>query len=97
MEFIRDDLADTYSRADFEDAYMNIIANQISADDFGHAVGFTNLQCQSFIFDEVIVFLFPSSRYDGVLATFDHEPPFPFHIVMDTANTISSLSDEDST
>lgn len=97
MEFIRDDLADTYSKADFKEAYMNIIANQISADDFGKSIGFTNLNCQTFIFDEAIVFLFPSSRYDGVFISFDYEHPFPLRLVMDTASTIPSLSDEVST
>ncbi|MDS0474058.1 hypothetical protein [Natrinema sp. 1APR25-10V2] len=96
IEFIRDDLIEAYSREDFEDAYKDLIANQISADDFRQTVGFSDLNCQLFLFDETAAFLFPSSRYDSIFISFDYEYPFPLRTIVNTASTIPHLSDEDS-
>lgn len=96
IEFIRDDLLEAYSRADFKEAYRDLIANQISADDFRQTVGFSDLNCQLFLFDETAAFLFPSSRYDSVFISFDYEHPFPLRIIVNTASTIPHVSDEGS-
>lgn len=94
IEFMRDDLEETYSEADLERVYRSVMANQVSADDVRKIGGFGDLECQVFLFEEVVAFLFPSSRYESVFVSFDRERPFPLLDVVGTASDVPHLSGE---
>lgn len=91
MLYIRDDLTDTYDTHDLDQAYRAMMANQVSVDDFAGVGTFGELDCQVLLFDTVIVFLFPSSRYEGVFVSFDRTQPFPFLDVVDCFNNHAPL------
>jgi hypothetical protein len=93
IEFIRDDIEQLYSEAELDRAHKDLVANQVSADDFKQAVEIGDLDCQLFLYEETVVFLFPSSRYEGVFASFDRQKPFPLLEVAESASTIPHLSD----
>ncbi|MDF9744489.1 hypothetical protein [Natrinema salsiterrestre] len=93
IEFIRDDVDRMYDGGEFDRAHRDLVANQVSADDFKRAVEIGDLECQLLLYEETIVFLFPSSRYEGIFASFDRRKPFPLLEVVDHAGTIPHLSD----
>jgi len=92
MIYIRDDLESEFSEAELDRAHRDLVANQLSAADFKENVGGSEVNCQTFLFDEKIAFLFPSSRYDSVFVSFDYQQPFPFQAVIDSGGTIPHLS-----
>ncbi|WP_313693645.1 hypothetical protein [Halorarum halobium] len=96
VEYVREDLEDEYTRMDFDRAYQSMMANQVSAEDFKSVGEFGDLDCQLFLFTELIVFLFPSSRYSGVFVSFDREPQFPLLDIVDAATDVSHLGEDDS-
>ena len=77
IEHVRDDVEDRYSNADLEEAYQLVMSNQITGDEFKHLVGRTQYRAQTLFFDDLVVFLFPSDRYDAVFASFDYDEAFP--------------------
>lgn len=96
VEFIRDDIERLYDGTDFDRAHRDLVANQVSADDFKRAVEIGDLDCQLLLYEESVVFLFPSSRYEGIFASFDRQKPFPLLEVVDRASSIPHLSDSTS-
>lgn len=91
MEFVREDLEGTYSSGDLDYAYNTIVANRLSANEFSQIGEFGALDCQLLIFERIIVFLFPSSRYGGLFVSFDREEPFPFLDIVETASDIRHI------
>ena len=77
IEHVREDVEDRYSNADLEEAYQLVMSNQITGDEFKHLVGRTQYRAQTLFFDDLVVFLFPSDRYDAVFASFDYDEAFP--------------------
>ncbi|GAA0533625.1 hypothetical protein ABNG02_09365 [Halorubrum ejinorense] len=77
IEHVRDDVEDRYSNADLEKAYQLVMSNQITGDEFKNLVGRTQYRAQTLFFDDLVVFLFPSDRYDAVFASFDYDEAFP--------------------
>jgi hypothetical protein len=87
--FMRDDLADEYSRENLDQAYQSMMANQVASHDFSRATSLGSLDSQLFVFENVIVFLFPSSRYSGVFASYDRTESFPIQNVIDTVTDLT--------
>ncbi|MFT4884831.1 MAG: hypothetical protein ACI8U4_002349 [Natronomonas sp.] len=77
MQYVREDLRDAFTEEELDDAHRNIIANQVSSEDFSQAVDHGGLEAQQFFFEDVIAFIFPTSRYDGVLVSYDREGSIP--------------------
>lgn len=90
IEFVRDDIADTYSDSELDNAYRLVMGNQVSADDFRNLIDADRFDAQSLFFDDIVVFLFPSERYEGVFASFDRTHPFPVDEILDVATDIQS-------
>lgn len=89
LEYVRSDLEDEYSQAELERAYQSIVANQVSSADFAQVGAFGELDAQIFFFEEIIVFLFPTSRYSGVFVSYertDTVDQFPIRDVITTVN-----------
>lgn len=95
VQYLRDDLTDTYDWHDFDQAYQAMMANQVSIDDFVEVGTFGGLDCQVLLFDTVVVFLFPSSRYEGVFVSYDRTQPFPFLEVVERFHSISPIDASD--
>lgn len=91
IQYTRDDLAGTYDEEELNQAYQSMMANQVSIADFARVGTFGELDCQVLLFDDVIVFLLPSSRYDGVFASFDRIKPFPILEIAGQADEITHL------
>jgi len=94
MRFVRDDLADAYDQEDLDRAYQSMMANQVSTDDFSRAIETGDIEAQLYFFEKVVVFLFPSSRYDGVFCSFDRTDPFPVQQVIDAAEDATVGADD---
>jgi hypothetical protein len=77
IRHIREDVAGRYSDGDLEDAYRLVMANQVSGEEFNQIIGEGRFDAQTLFFDTIIVFLFPSERYQGVFASFDYSEEFP--------------------
>jgi len=77
VEHVREDLEDSYSDADLDEAYQLVMSNQITGDDFKRLVGRSRYAAQTLFFDDLAVFIFPSDRYDAVFASFDYDESFP--------------------
>lgn len=84
MEYVRDDLEDAFTAEELNEAHLNLVANQVSSDSFGQAVDHGEMQAQQFFFEDVIAFVFPSSRYDGYLVSFDRNDSIPVTEVVET-------------
>jgi len=67
------------------------MANQVTGDDFKQLVGEDQYNAQALFFDSIIVFLFPSDRYQGVFASFDYDENFP---VSELVDEVSAVADD---
>jgi hypothetical protein len=88
VEFVRDDIGDTHSDAELDNAYRRVMGNQVSADDFRNLIDADRFDAQTLFFDDIVVFLFPSERYEGVFASFDRTHPFPVDEILDVATDV---------
>lgn len=77
IRHMREDVEGRYSDGDLDEAYQLVMGNQISSDDFKHLVGEAEYKAQSLFFESIIVFIFPSDRYQAVFASFDYREDFP--------------------
>lgn len=91
VEWTRADLQGTYDESDLEDAYRSLMAAQVSVDDFGKVGSFGEFRAQQYVFEEIVVFQFPSSRYEAVFASYDREDPFPVQEVLETRADVPVL------
>ena len=82
--FMREDLQDAYSGEDLDHAYRSITASRLSASDFSRVGELGDLDCQLFVFEAVVVFIVPSSRYEGLFVSLDREKPFPLLEIVET-------------
>lgn len=89
--WVRDGLEDTYDESDLEDAYRSLMAAQVSVDDFSKVGSFGEFLAQQYFFEEIVVFQFPSSRYEGVFVSDDREDPFPVLDVIETRADVPPL------
>lgn len=84
MLYVREDLRDAFTDDELDNAHRNLVANQVSSEDFSQAVDHGGLQAQQFFFEDVLAFIFPSSRYDGVLVSYDRGVSIPVAEVVET-------------
>jgi len=77
VEFIRDDVAGSYSEDELEEAYQLIMANHVAGDDFKSLIGEGQFNAQTLFFEDIVAYFFPSKRYEGVFASFDYGGDFP--------------------
>lgn len=84
MQYVREDLRDAFTDGELDNAHRNLVANQVSSEDFSQAVDHGGLQAQQFFFEDVLAFIFPASRYDGVLVSYDREGSIPVAEVVRT-------------
>lgn len=77
IRHVRDDVAERYSNEDLDDAYQLLMANQVMCEDFKKLIRQQQCNAQTLFFEDVIVFIFHSERYSGILASFDYTEDFP--------------------
>lgn len=88
IEYIRSDLEEAYSDVDLDEAHRNLIANQVSSADFSEVGAFGDLDAQVLFFEDIVVFLFPTSRYSAVFVSYertDTDGSIPVRDVIATA------------
>ncbi|PSQ57033.1 hypothetical protein BRD22_03375 [Halobacteriales archaeon SW_8_68_21] len=83
VEHVREGLKDIYSDRDLDEAYQLVMSNQITGSDFRELIGESRYDAQTLFFDDVLVFLFLSDRYDAVFASFDYDGAFPVNELID--------------
>jgi hypothetical protein len=88
IQYIRDDLQEQYTDEDFDRTYRSHMANQVSSDDLSHIIQGGRLKGQVYLLEDVIVFQFPSSRYEGFYISYDWTESFPIKRVIDIATEI---------
>lgn len=88
IDYIRDSLRDEYEDGDFERAYRNLMANQVSSEDFSHVGDFGEFVGEVYFFGKIVVFQFPSARYEGMFVSYDWDDSFPVKDVIELAEEI---------
>lgn len=86
VAYIRDDVRERYSRAGLDELYRPLVSDGIANDQIGQRMAVGDQQARIKVFEDVIVLIFPSSRYEGVLVSFDRDPDFPILDVIDLAD-----------
>jgi hypothetical protein len=77
IEYIREDVEIRYTDEELDEAYKLIMGSLVVSDDFTSLIGEEICRVQTLFFDNVLVFLFPSERYQAVFASFDYDAEFP--------------------
>jgi hypothetical protein len=85
VEYMRDDVRAAYEDDDLDAAYRSLMANQTSSDDFDQLIEFGELEAQVYLFEEILAFQFPASRYESLYVSYDRTEPFPVFGVVDVA------------
>ncbi|KDS90911.1 hypothetical protein FK85_08440 [Halorubrum saccharovorum] len=86
VEYVREDLESVYSDQDLEEAYQLLMANQVTGDDFKDLIE-EEFQAQTLFFENVVVLILPSARYEAVFASFDRREPFPVIDLIEAATS----------
>jgi len=89
LDYIRDDIASEYSDRDLNEAYHLIMGHLVAGDNFKNLIGQTECHAQTLFFDDIVVFVLPSERYEAVFASFDRHEEFPTTDVIETATRAS--------
>lgn len=63
------------------------MGSQVSGDDFKDIVG-KDFEAQVLFFEDIVVFVAPSSRYEAVFASFDRHESLPINALLDIAADI---------
>ncbi|WP_435186863.1 hypothetical protein [Halobellus sp. EA9] len=90
IEYMREDVETLYSDVELEEAYQLIMGNLVTSDDFKSLIGEQECRVQTLFFDEILVFIFPSERYQAVFASFDYEEDFPVNQLVQAVTGITS-------
>ncbi len=85
VEYVREDLESLYSDRDLESAYRLIMANQVTGDEFKDLIG-EAFEAQTLFFENVVVLVLPSARYEALFASFDRTDPFPVNDLIAAAD-----------
>lgn len=91
IEYLRDSLEGEYTEADFERTYRDHLATQVAADDLSQVIKGGDFIGQQYVFEDVIVFQFPTSRYEGFYVSYDWTDPFPMSDVLRAAEEVSFI------
>lgn len=86
VEYIREDIESEYSDQDLEEAYQLLMANQVTGDDFRSLLD-EEFQAQTLFFENVVVLILPSARYEAVFASFDRRDSLPVTDLVEAAST----------
>jgi hypothetical protein len=84
IEYIREDVKSQYSDGDFDEAYQQIMANQVSGDEFRKIIG-EEFEAQTLFFEDIVVLVLPSARYEAIFATFDRHESLPINYLIRVA------------
>lgn len=87
VEYVRQDLESVYSDEDLDEAYRLIMANQVSGDEFRKLIG-RDFEAQALYFEDVLVLVLPSARYEAVFASFDRDGPLPMDELVSVAAAV---------
>lgn len=77
IKHMRDDVEPLYTDVELDEAYKLVIGNLVTNDEFKSLIGEQECKAQTLFFNEVIVCIFPSERYQAVFASFDYDEEFP--------------------
>lgn len=91
IEYIRDDLEETYTAEDFEQTYRQHIASQVSSENLSDVIVGGNFVGEMLLFEEIVVFQFPSSRYEGIFVSYDWTESFPTNDVFGAAEDLPDI------
>lgn len=86
VDYVRDDLESQYSKQELAEAYRVIMASQVSGDDFGDLIG-REFEAQTLFFEDIVVFVFPSTRYEAIFASFDRDENVPITDLIEVATS----------
>lgn len=74
--YARDDVESQYSGDDLDEAYRLMMAKQVAGEDFEDLID-RDFEAQLLFFEDIIVLVKPSERYEAVFASFDRHEEFP--------------------
>jgi len=86
VAYIRDDVSERYTREGLDELYRDLVSDGIANDEIGQRMAVGDQQARIKVFEEVIVLIFPSSRYEGVFASVDRDPDVSILDVIDLAD-----------
>lgn len=86
VAYIRDDVSENYTREGLDELYRNLVSDGIANDEIGQRMSVGDQQARVKVFEDVIVLIFPSSRYEGVFASVDRDPDVSILEIIDVAD-----------
>lgn len=93
IEYIRDDLEGGLSDDQFNKIYQSIVVEGLAGRDIGTVAGVGNQEAQIVLYEDVVLFIFPTEKYESVMVSTDRDGSTPIADVVETAS--SALSDAD--
>jgi len=90
IKYMREDVKPLYTDVELTEAYHLIMGTLVTGDEFKSLIGEQTCSAQTLFFDEVVVFLFPSERYQAVFASFDYDEDFPANQLVQTVSEMTS-------
>lgn len=90
-EYIRDDLDGTYTEEDFEETYREHVASQVASENLSDTVVGGDFVGEMLLFEDIVVFQFPSSRYEGIFVSYDWTESFPTNAVFEAAEELADI------
>jgi len=88
LKYIRDNLESVYSESDLEETYREHMGAQIATENIGNIIETDEFHAQAYLFDNILVFQFPRTRYECLLATYDWDQSFPIKDVAAAAEEV---------
>ncbi|QZP37755.1 hypothetical protein [Halobaculum magnesiiphilum] len=91
IRYMRDDVEDLYTDVELDEAYKLLMGQLVGSDDFKSLIGEQECRLQTLFYENVVVFIFPSDRYEAVLATFDYDGDFPVNQLLQQVSEVTEL------
>ncbi|WP_336325679.1 hypothetical protein [Halovenus sp. HT40] len=91
IEYIRDDLEETYTEEEFEKTYREHLASQLASENLSAVIEGGEFVGEMFLFEDIVVFQFPSSRYEGMFVSYDWTESFPTNDVFAAADELPTI------
>ena len=85
LAYLRDDLEDVYTDADFDATYREHMGNQISSDNMRQTVNGGTYFGQMYLLEDIVIFQFPPSRYEAIVVSYDRNGTAPVERAFVTA------------
>ena len=83
VAYVREDVEAGCSNRDLDEAYQLVMSNRVTGETFKRLIGESRYDARTLFFDDTVVFLFVSDRYEAVFASSDYDGAFTVNELVD--------------